>query len=117
MTNSLENIKWYQRELDQTFTHLRKCFPGRPILVISVADRGGRTAAGEPDGPGGRCRLRRLRFPVWMRAWRGTTPVRCHQSEKLSRAVRKVWLLAFRPEGTCHPRTVRPAAPDEGEAR
>ncbi len=42
VTNSLNNIKWYQAELDRTFDHLRNCFPGKPILVISVGDRAGK---------------------------------------------------------------------------
>ena len=39
VTNSLNNIKWYRAELDRTFAHLRACFPGKPILVVSVGDR------------------------------------------------------------------------------
>jgi hypothetical protein len=42
VTNTLNNIRWYEAELDRTFTHLKKCFPGKPILVISVGDRGGK---------------------------------------------------------------------------
>ncbi len=42
VTNSLNNIKWYQAELDRTFAHLRVCFPTHPILIIGVADRGGK---------------------------------------------------------------------------
>jgi hypothetical protein len=42
VTNSLNNINWYRAELDRTFDHLRKCFPKRPILIISVGDRGGK---------------------------------------------------------------------------
>lgn len=40
---NLNNIRWYRAELDQTFSHLRKCFPGKPVLVLSVADRSGKT--------------------------------------------------------------------------
>jgi hypothetical protein len=39
VTNSLNNIKWYQAELDRTFAHLSACYPGRPILIVSVGDR------------------------------------------------------------------------------
>lgn len=39
---NLNNIRWYRAELDQTFDHLRKCFPNKPILIISVADRAGK---------------------------------------------------------------------------
>jgi hypothetical protein len=39
VTNSLNNINWYRAELDRTFDHLRECFPGKPILVVSVGDR------------------------------------------------------------------------------
>lgn len=46
VTNSLDNIQWYHHELDLTFKHLRNCFPTQPILVISVADRGGRVEDG-----------------------------------------------------------------------
>lgn len=42
VTPHMNNIQWYRSELDQTFAHLRKCFPGKPILVISVADRAGK---------------------------------------------------------------------------
>lgn len=42
VTNSLNNIKWYEAELDRTFKHLKKCFPGKPILIVSVGDRGGK---------------------------------------------------------------------------
>lgn len=42
VTNGLTNINWYQAELDRTFKHLRKCFPGKPILIVSVGDRGGK---------------------------------------------------------------------------
>jgi hypothetical protein len=42
VTNSLNNINWYKAELDRTFDHLRACFPGRPILVVSVGDRAGK---------------------------------------------------------------------------
>jgi hypothetical protein len=41
-SNSLRNIAWYQQELDETFKHMRLCFPDKPILVISVPDRGGK---------------------------------------------------------------------------
>ncbi|MBK6996647.1 MAG: hypothetical protein IPH31_17580 [Lewinellaceae bacterium] len=40
VTNSLTNVKWYEAELDRTFKHLKNCFPGKPILVVSVGDRG-----------------------------------------------------------------------------
>ncbi|MFN0176554.1 MAG: GDSL-type esterase/lipase family protein [Saprospiraceae bacterium] len=40
VTNTLTNIKWYEAELDRTFKHLKTCFPGKPILVVSVGDRG-----------------------------------------------------------------------------
>jgi hypothetical protein len=39
VTNSLNNINWYRAELDRTFDHLHECFPGKPILVVSVGDR------------------------------------------------------------------------------
>lgn len=42
VTNSLNNIRWYEAELDRTFKHLKNCFPGKPILVVSVGDRGGK---------------------------------------------------------------------------
>ncbi len=40
VTNTLTNVKWYEAELDRTFKHLKNCFPGKPILVVSVGDRG-----------------------------------------------------------------------------
>lgn len=43
VTNSLTNIRWYQAELDRTFDHLRECFPDKPVLVISVGDRAGKS--------------------------------------------------------------------------
>ncbi len=43
VTNSLNNIRWYEAELDRTFKHLKSCFPGKQILVISVGDRAGKT--------------------------------------------------------------------------
>jgi hypothetical protein len=42
VTNSLNNIRWYEAELDRTLAHLKKCFPAKPILVVSVGDRGGK---------------------------------------------------------------------------
>ncbi len=42
VTPSLDNIKWYRHELDQTFAHLRLCFPSQPILVVGVPDRAGK---------------------------------------------------------------------------
>ena len=42
VTNSLNNIRWYEAELERTFTHLRACFPGKPILIVSVGDRAGK---------------------------------------------------------------------------
>ena len=42
VTNSLNNIRWYEAELERTFKHLRLCFPGKPILIVSVGDRGGK---------------------------------------------------------------------------
>lgn len=42
VTNSLNNVRWYEAELDRTFKHLKTCFPGKPILVVSVGDRGGK---------------------------------------------------------------------------
>lgn len=42
VTPKLDNIGWYRAELDATFSHLRKCFPDKLILVISVADRAGK---------------------------------------------------------------------------
>ena len=42
VTNNLNNVRWYEAELDRTFKHLRACFPGKPILVMSVGDRGGK---------------------------------------------------------------------------
>ncbi|MBL7808048.1 MAG: hypothetical protein JNN28_09550 [Saprospiraceae bacterium] len=43
VTNSLNNIRWYEAELERTFKHLKACFPGKPILIVSVGDRGGKT--------------------------------------------------------------------------
>jgi GDSL-like Lipase/Acylhydrolase family len=45
VTNGLDNIRWYRAELDKTFAHLRACFPDKPILVVSVGDRGGKIDA------------------------------------------------------------------------
>lgn len=42
VTNSLNNIKWYEAELDRTFQHLKACFPGKAILIVSVGDRAGK---------------------------------------------------------------------------
>lgn len=42
VTPKLDNLRWYEAELDQTYAHLRKCFPGKLILAISVADRAGK---------------------------------------------------------------------------
>ncbi|HLP92560.1 MAG TPA: GDSL-type esterase/lipase family protein [Saprospiraceae bacterium] len=42
VTNSLNNIRWYEAELERTFKHLKACFPGKPILIVSVGDRGGK---------------------------------------------------------------------------
>lgn len=42
VTNSLNNIRWYEAELERTFQHLRACFPGKPVLVVSVGDRAGK---------------------------------------------------------------------------
>lgn len=42
VSNSLNNLNWYRAELDRTYAHLRSCFPGRPILIISLGDRGGK---------------------------------------------------------------------------
>lgn len=42
VTNGLNNIRWYQAELERTYKHLRECFPNKPILIISVGDRGGK---------------------------------------------------------------------------
>ena len=42
VTNSLDNIQWYEDELEGTLKHLRDCFPHQPILIISVGDRGGK---------------------------------------------------------------------------
>ncbi len=39
VTPKMDNIRWYRAELDQTFAHIRRCFPGKPVLIISVADR------------------------------------------------------------------------------
>lgn len=47
VTNSLNNVRWYEAELDRTLVHLKKCFPGKPILLISVGDRGGKKTSGE----------------------------------------------------------------------
>ncbi len=43
VTNTLTNIRWYEAELDRTFQHLRACFPDKPILVVSVGDRAGKS--------------------------------------------------------------------------
>lgn len=45
VTNGLTNIRWYQAELERTFKHLRACFPDKPILIVSVGDRGGKNGA------------------------------------------------------------------------
>lgn len=45
VTNNLNNIRWYEAELDRTFKHLKNCFPGKPILIVSVGDRGGKVGA------------------------------------------------------------------------
>lgn len=42
VTNSLNNIRWYEAELERTFRHLKACFPGKPVLIVSVGDRGGK---------------------------------------------------------------------------
>lgn len=42
VTSSLRNIPWYEKELDQTIAHIQSCFPGVPILMVGVADRGGK---------------------------------------------------------------------------
>jgi hypothetical protein len=42
VTNSVRNLPWYRKELDQTFAHLRACFPHQPILIVSVADKAGK---------------------------------------------------------------------------
>ena len=42
VTDKLNNIRWYEAELDRTFKHLRTCFPDKPILIISVGDRDGK---------------------------------------------------------------------------
>lgn len=42
VTNTLDNIRWYEAELERTFKHLRACFPSQPILIVSVGDRGGK---------------------------------------------------------------------------
>lgn len=42
VTNQLNNIRWYEAELARTFKHLRACFPGKAILIISVGDRDGK---------------------------------------------------------------------------
>jgi hypothetical protein len=39
---NLENIPWYEIELDKMFEHLRKSFPSKQILLVGVADRGGK---------------------------------------------------------------------------
>jgi lysophospholipase L1-like esterase len=38
----LKNIPWYEIELDKIFEHLRQSFPSKPILIVGVADRGGK---------------------------------------------------------------------------
>ncbi|MBK8556205.1 MAG: hypothetical protein IPL65_10770 [Lewinellaceae bacterium] len=43
-TNSLNNINWYRYELERTFTHMKACFPDKPILIISVPDRSSKIA-------------------------------------------------------------------------
>ncbi|MCE7923192.1 MAG: hypothetical protein DYG98_09050 [Haliscomenobacteraceae bacterium CHB4] len=45
VTNSLTNIKWYEAELDRTFSHLRACFPNKPVLIVSVGDRAGKNGS------------------------------------------------------------------------
>ena len=42
VTTRMDNIRWYRAELEQTFAHLQNCFPGKTILLISVADRAGK---------------------------------------------------------------------------
>jgi lysophospholipase L1-like esterase len=48
VTNSLSNVIWYESELDKTVRHLKNCFPGVQIMIISVSDRGGKN--GEEPG-------------------------------------------------------------------
>ncbi len=48
VTNSLSNVIWYESELDKTVRHLKNCFPGVQIMIISVGDRGGKN--GEEPG-------------------------------------------------------------------
>lgn len=43
VTNGLTNIHWYEAELERTYKHLSACFPGTPILIVSVGDRCGKT--------------------------------------------------------------------------
>jgi lysophospholipase L1-like esterase len=38
----LDNIPWYEVELDKIFTHLQESFPNKIILLVGVADRGGK---------------------------------------------------------------------------
>ena len=45
VTNTLTNVKWYEVEFDRTLKHLKTCFPGKPILVVSVGDRSGKVGA------------------------------------------------------------------------
>lgn len=45
VTNSLTNIRWYEAELDRTFSHLNACFPGKPVLIVSVGDRAGKNGS------------------------------------------------------------------------
>lgn len=42
VTDGLSNIRWYQAELERTYNHLSACFPGVPILIVSVGDRCGK---------------------------------------------------------------------------
>lgn len=42
VTGSLDNIAWYESELDRTVRHLKICYPGVQIMLISVGDRGGK---------------------------------------------------------------------------
>jgi lysophospholipase L1-like esterase len=34
--------EWYKKELQGMIAHLKKCFPGRPIMIVSISDRAGK---------------------------------------------------------------------------
>ncbi len=41
VTSRTDNVKWYEKELDETVEFMKENFPGRPILFVGCPDRGG----------------------------------------------------------------------------